>query len=159
MEFKECSKCKLILPREDFHRRRGTKCGIQPMCKKCKGVYSEKTKDRKSKYDRSRLESAQGVIDRAYYHQLHSRIQEKGLGKPEYSREELTGRYLDDYEFKILYNNWVESGFDKNLKPSFDRINPLKGYTFDNLQVITWQQNNEKGRIEKRIIADFHKED
>ena len=33
-----------------------------------------------------------------------------------------------------------------------DRINPLKGYTFDNMQVITAEENRKKGDEEKIIL-------
>ena len=35
-----------------------------------------------------------------------------------------------------------------DYKPSFDRIDNTKDYSFDNLQIMTWRENNAKGRRE-----------
>lgn len=45
-----------------------------------------------------------------------------------------------------LLNNYKNNNFDKNFNPSIDRIDDYKGYSFDNIQLITWKENNEKGR-------------
>jgi len=44
-----------------------------------------------------------------------------------------------------IYSKWVESGYIKGMKPSIDRINPLKGYVFSNMRVTTQRDNFEKG--------------
>ena len=46
--------------------------------------------------------------------------------------------------FKVLYNNWVESNYDKKKKPSIDRIDDFKGYSIGNIQLTTWELNKEK---------------
>ena len=68
---------------------------------------------------------------------------------PEYTRKELEEWINADTAFNILYSNWVLNNYDKNLKPSCDRINDLDHYHFGNIQVITWAENNEKGRVSK----------
>ena len=45
-----------------------------------------------------------------------------------------------------LLNNYKNSGFNKNLNPSVDRINDYKSYDFENMQLITWEEDNKKGR-------------
>jgi hypothetical protein len=61
------------------------------------------------------------------------------------------------------FENWaVQNGFDKvydkyikigkqNLRPSVDRINPLKGYFLNNMQIITQKENFDKGYKEMII--------
>ena len=56
--------------------------------------------------------------------------------------------YLNDEKYNFLYKQWVLSNYDKNMKPSFDRIDNKKCYSFDNLQIMTWRENNAKGRRE-----------
>ena len=51
-----------------------------------------------------------------------------------------------------LYGRWQECGFKADRRPSVDRIDPLKGYTFDNMQVITAKENRVKGDAEKLIL-------
>jgi len=64
-----------------------------------------------------------------------------------YSREEfLCWLYAKPYY--ELFESWVLSGDKKNLKPSVDRIDATRGYSIDNIQLMTWEQNNEKGRNE-----------
>ena len=50
----------------------------------------------------------------------------------------------------MLYNEWVTSGYDKYAKPSLDRIDDYKGYSFDNIQLMTWGENDTKGSLDVR---------
>ena len=43
-----------------------------------------------------------------------------------------------------LYKAWVESGHQKKLKPSVDRINDYNGYFFDNMRLVTDAENRQK---------------
>lgn len=70
--------------------------------------------------------------------------------KPSYTREQLIVRFINDKHYTKLYNNYFFSGYKKDLRPSIDRIDPNKGYSFDNIQMMTWKENNEKGRTENR---------
>ena len=47
-----------------------------------------------------------------------------------------------------LHRNWVKSDYDSDLKPSIDRINHKKRYSLNNIQVMTWRENFEKGIAE-----------
>jgi hypothetical protein len=49
--------------------------------------------------------------------------------------------------FYELYNNWIDSGYKKSDKPSVDRIDDYKGYSFDNIQLMTWKENNKKNTL------------
>jgi len=51
--------------------------------------------------------------------------------------------------FESIYIDWFRSGFKYNLRPVFDRIDNKKGYSFDNLQVITSSENSAKGVTER----------
>ena len=53
-------------------------------------------------------------------------------------------------DFNIIYDRWVALNYDKDEKPSFDRIDSKKGYSFDNIQIMTWRENNIKGRNENK---------
>ena len=49
-----------------------------------------------------------------------------------------------------MLENYKKNHFDKNLSPSIDRIDDYKDYTFDNMQLLTWEENNVKGRLGKK---------
>lgn len=71
--------------------------------------------------------------------------------KPDYSREELKEWLCNQEDFQFLYWQWAINGFDTNLKPSIDRINPNIGYRLDNLQLITNKENRTKNYYEMRM--------
>lgn len=55
-------------------------------------------------------------------------------------------------KFHALYIGWVKADFERNVKPSIDRKNPLIGYRFDNIQVMTYWDNILKGRLEQELL-------
>ena len=61
---------------------------------------------------------------------------------PVYTLEELRKWALSQSIFHKLFNEWVNSGYKHELVPSIDRLDDYKSYTFDNLQVVTWGENN-----------------
>jgi len=70
---------------------------------------------------------------------------QRGHPLPDYTINELLVTFLDSDLFIRLYNNWKDSGFEQNLRPSFDRLDNNKHYSFDNIQLMTWKENNENG--------------
>ena len=47
---------------------------------------------------------------------------------------------------------WEESNYCPSKKPSFDRLNPLCGYSFENIQLKTWGENRKKADWEKSFL-------
>lgn len=74
----------------------------------------------------------------------------KGFPMPDYSLNWLHDRFLNDTKFKRLYAEWVKSGYNKWKKPSIDRINRLKPYTKDNIQLLSWADNRAKENNERK---------
>ena len=71
-----------------------------------------------------------------------------------YSLRQLHEKFLNNKRFIRLVNEWLKSGCNKQLKPTVDRINCMKHYTLDNIQILTWSENRYKQRFElKRIRA------
>lgn len=50
--------------------------------------------------------------------------------------------------FWELWETWQQSGRDKRLTPSVDRIDSTRGYTLDNMQWLTHAENSGKVRPE-----------
>ena len=100
------------------------------------------TKAEKTKlYNRTKI----GVSRRLYNHQLE-RCKTRNHKKPTYTKYEHDEWLFNQELFHVLYDNWVESGYEKNLKPSVDRLDDYKSYSFDNIQLTTWEENNKKAR-------------
>lgn len=73
----------------------------------------------------------------------------RGHPRPAYTPAELREYLLQSEEFNRVYDVWEITGFQKELAPSIDRIDWRKPYTFDNIQIITLQENIDKGRTER----------
>lgn len=68
----------------------------------------------------------------------------------EFTLGEFHARYLDDKRFQRLFAEWVKSGYNKQFKPSLDRINNKKPYTTQNTYMLTWAENRYKQIMERR---------
>jgi hypothetical protein len=137
MDKKKCSRCGDVKLLKDFSFNKATKSGFMCSCKECdklKAKIYRKTK--------------KGLVYSIYSNQtLHSK--QKGKSKPSYSLNELRTWLFSQELFHKLYDNWVESGYDRMLIPSIDRKNDYKSYSFDNIQLMTWKENMEKGSFDR----------
>lgn len=43
-----------------------------------------------------------------------------------------------------VYNNWVKTGYDNECKPSIDRLDNSKTYSFSNIECVTWHENKQR---------------
>ncbi|MCK5133648.1 MAG: hypothetical protein KAR40_16025 [Candidatus Sabulitectum sp.] len=93
--------------------------------------------------------SKKGVITTIYNSQIESskRRQDK---PPTYTKEEFHKWLTNDFVFNLTYKNWVNCGYKKEMKPSVDRLDDLRGYSFDNIQITTWGENNAKGHMDRK---------
>lgn len=60
--------------------------------------------------------------------------------------------FLEATDIRRLFRRWERGNWSNKGRPSVDRIDCLLGYTFDNMQVITAQENRKKGDEEKIIL-------
>lgn len=74
----------------------------------------------------------------------------KNLHKVEYTKDFFIERFLNDKKYISIYKDWENNNFIKEKSPSIDRINPHIGYTIDNIQMVTWKENFEKSKKEKK---------
>jgi hypothetical protein len=99
-----------------------------------------------NKYHRS----IRGLVARMYSNQ-RQRCRDMSKKLPKYNLDELHSWILEDKNFLLLYEQWVKSGYNKELTPSIDKKNPLGDYEFSNIQVMTWKDNMKKGNRERNI--------
>lgn len=53
-------------------------------------------------------------------------------------------RFSNDNVFLEMFKKWQESGFEYRIKPTIDRLDNNKGYTVDNMQILTHIENAKK---------------
>lgn len=112
--------------------------GVQGECKDCTKIRVKKNSDRVgAAYDFSE----KGVF-RVLYKTQKRNQKLRGHGEMPYTKEEMIS-WCKDNGFDEIFNAWVNSGNKKSLKPSVDRIDDFKGYSFDNIRLGTWQQNKD----------------
>jgi len=92
---------------------------------------------------RKKRKTKVGVINDIYYNQRLS-AKQRFHHPPDYSVVEFRDWVISHPSFHILFDVWVNGGYKKHLKPSCDRLNDYKSYTFDNLQITTWGENNAR---------------
>jgi len=138
MQYKICSKCKVDKPYSDYHKNKSTSTGIVSMCKPCNRTYQ-------LAYARTR----EGLVRNIYSEQKESsKVRELPL--PNYNAPQLVEWVFAQPEFNNLYIGWVDSNYDKWKRPSTDRINNWEPYRLDNLQMVTFRENNERSHKDAR---------
>lgn len=127
-----CKKCKLEKDNSFFIDNKRYSSGKHPYCKKCQNeIVTEYRRTKK------------GLCFYIYHIQCrHSKKRKHPL--PIYTKQELKDWILSQSHFQKLYNDWVESGFKKDLKPSIDRKDDYKPYSLNNIELMTWKENNIK---------------
>lgn len=60
------------------------------------------------------------------------------------SREEFKSKFINDPQFLYIFDQWGKNNYDILYSPSIDRIDNSKGYTIDNIQILTHSDNSSK---------------
>jgi len=94
------------------------------------------------KYNKSKL----GLISRTFYGQL-KRSKSRGHKPPMYTRDELFDWCSKQQLFHELYALWVLSGYELKMRPTIDRKKDSLGYSFTNIQLMSFSQNVSKPNL------------
>jgi len=129
MDTKVCNNCKIEKPLSEFHRDKYTRDGYTTICKKCRNTQGKEYK-----------KTLQGLLKTIYRHQ-HETSEKRGHPPPTYTFEELCQWFVLQPNWEDLYYKWQASGYDRKLIPSVDRIDDSKGYSLNNIQLITAYEN------------------
>ena len=132
LEVQICTKCKKTKLLHLFNNSKVTEDGKTYYCKKCTNNAFTDT-----------VHTKKGVLAKIYSAQ-RSGSKKRGHVLPNYTLEELRTWAFDQQIFHTLYDAWVESKYQKPLVPSFDRLDDYKPYSLNNIQIMTWQENNDK---------------
>ena len=90
-----------------------------------------------------------GVISIIYKTQI-SKSKKRGHEPPEYTKEDFKSWLLNSTEFMAYYGAWCAMGYKKDLKPSVDRLDDYKGYSFDNIRLVVWYVNRMKANSDMK---------
>ncbi len=122
---KVCYSCKTEKSTIEFHTNKAKKDGLNHACKTCV-------------IDNARSKTQ--LPYRIYNNQvLHSKS--RGHPPPSYTYEEFKQWVLSNPLYDSMYQAYQDSDYDKNLVPSVDRLDASKHYTFDNIELVTWEEN------------------
>lgn len=137
LDVKFCGTCNKFHKKTEFKGDQSKYDKLHSVCNSCLILYL-RTKDT--------------LIRRMYNRQVHSSKQRNHV-KPSYTLKWFKKWCMKQKLFHTLYDNWVKNNYHKDFTPSGDRIDSKKPYTKDNIQLMTWDENNKKGRTEayKRI--------
>jgi len=129
MEMFKCKDCSQEKDRTHFSVNRGSR---SKSCKECNRLYMKE--HRKTKI---------GLLTQIYGDQLKN-SKKRGMNPPTYTLKEFQAFAISSASFNSLYKVWEDSDYISGLNPSCDRLNDYLPYTFDNIQFISWKDNNNK---------------
>lgn len=128
---KKCFNCKCEKSTIEFHTNKSKKDGLNHECKEC---------------TLGRLRSFKALPTRMYSNQLiHSKS--RGHPRPKYTASQFREWVLQHKDYERLYEDYTQSGYDKNLVPSVDRLDPSLPYTFDNIELVTFEENMKRNGV------------
>ena len=135
---RKCARCSKVKPAIMFYARK-ERNSYRSKCKQCENELSK-----------IKSKTKEGLISSIYRHQKSASKRRKH-NAPNYTRAELQEWVFNKDSFSSMYNTWVESGYNKLLTPSIDRLDDFKGYSIDNIQLVTWSDNKQKQHNDIRL--------
>jgi len=106
-------------------------------------------------YTRKYEKTKSGFLVRLYRNML-SRV--TGVQKEKYhlykgcsllSKDEFNEWSISSDKFHIMFKEWEDSGYDRKLTPSVDRIDSSQGYELYNMEWVTHSENSRRGVISR----------
>lgn len=151
-QLKLCCACRVEKPLSDYSRNSSSKDKLQYRCKACDIKYQAKRRadniEKFVEYSRSYQKARRQNFDYRLQMLLNA---SKQRAKEKNRQHTIT---IDDVKAAYPVNGlcpilgltlkFNEAGFRDN-SPSIDRIDSFRGYTPDNIQIISWKANRIKG--------------
>jgi len=138
MNDKICEKCKASTKLENFPKIKRCISGFSNRCKKC---IAKNNRDYRRKKDKLAI---------LRYNQISGCFKRRNLEPHNFTRKEFIEWFNNNPKLDSLYRNWVDGGFIKDSSISIDRLDDYKPYSLNNIRLVTWKENNEKGKKDRR---------
>lgn len=149
---KICNRCKDAKPFSEFSKNTSSKDGLQYKCKDCDTSYQAERRNKNPEKTLEYSRTYQKNKRKDYNYRLQMLInasKQRAKNKDRehnISVEDIKKIFPQDgccpiFGMKLEFNS---AGFREN-SPSIDRIDSTKGYTPDNIQIISWKANRIKG--------------
>jgi hypothetical protein len=149
---KICNSCKEEKPFSNFTKNKAAPDGLQYKCSSCDVAYQKKRRAENPQQQLDYQRSYQKNKRKDYNYRLQMLINASKQRAKNKNREhnitveDIKTIYPLDgccpiFGMKLEFNS---AGFREN-SPSIDRIDSTKGYTPDNIQIISWKANRIKG--------------
>jgi len=142
---KRCNRCEQLKAVEYFSVSRSHKGGYSTICKAC-------VCERNKEYWRT----PDGRMSQIFANQTMSSKQRKH-SPPVYTRAELTA-WAYQNGLTTLWETWRNGNYEKSLIPSVDRKDPNKGYSLQNIRLVTWTENNDKAYEDRKACIHVTKQ-
>lgn len=107
----------------------------------CKPCMAKRTRDYKK--------TPKGRAYSSYVSQVTA-SKKRGHRLPNYTQAELYEWMLNNGLLELMVP-WKASGYDKWLSPSVDRLDNTLPYTLDNLELVTWEENDKRAKADRAI--------
>ena len=149
---KQCKVCDQLLPVFSFTKNKANKDNLQIACKSCDNLRQKKRriekKEQIQQYGKEYRKKHMNDMDfrlQGLLNASRTRAKEKNR-EHTLTKQDLYELFPKDGRCPIfgLTLEWNGSGF-RETSPSIDRIDSTKGYTKDNVQIISWKANRIKG--------------
>lgn len=76
------------------------------------------------------------------YHGMCNHSKDRGHPKPSFTKQELLEYALQNNVIEKIIEHLQDGS--KGSMPSFDRINPKLPYSLDNIELVTWAENQQR---------------
>lgn len=148
---KKCCACAQNKPLFEFSKNKASKDGLQYRCKNCdNALQAKKRKENKEaflEYGRQYQEKRRQSFEYRLQMLLNASKQRAKLKNREHTitLEDIKNLYPVDGKCPVFgFDLEFNSGGFRETSPSIDRIDSSKGYTKDNIQIISWKANRIK---------------
>jgi hypothetical protein len=148
---KQCNTCQEHKALFEFSKNKASADGLQYRCRSCDKKYQHKRREENKEasldYDRKYQAKRRQDFDFRLKMLLNASKQRAVLKKREHTLtlEDIKELYPIDGKCPVFgFDLQFNSGGFRETSPSLDRIDSNKGYTRDNVQVISWKANRLK---------------